>query len=332
MAAPLLALGLLGVAQPAAAHVSYTDLSNPAVSPGGVNGGSFSNSAWFAGTTAALGDSHSLAGGVFFRFHLSQASYVTITLTDTFSSGLLNPAFTVYRGILPDEAHDDAPFDPLNPAHLVLSPPPPHVVKDASPVDDGVTTDWAGRVSPFRDTANLTFTGQFDALGSWSMANETGDWAVVAYVAHAPPTGGNAVTLGGLALAAGDYTIAAAGGTNCTGNPACMITSIDGTISFQATPAPDADADGVPDSLDNCRLVANADQYDADHDGYGNICDADLNNSGLVTSADFTILRAKINTADPVADLNHSGLVTSADFTLLRPRINSAPGPSGLHP
>jgi subtilisin family serine protease len=36
---------------------------------------------------------------------------------------------------------------------------------------------------------------------------------------------------------------------------------------------PDTDGDGVPDSADNCRSVANADQGDADQDLVGNACD-----------------------------------------------------------
>jgi hypothetical protein len=47
----------------------------------------------------------------------------------------------------------------------------------------------------------------------------------------------------------------------------------DGTLTFEE---PDADDDGVGDAIDNCTLVANADQLDADNDGYGNICDGVL--------------------------------------------------------
>ena len=94
----------------------------------------------------------------------------------------------------------------------------------------------------------------------------------------------------------------------------------------------DADADGVNDAVDNCAQAANADQYDADGDGYGNMCDADLNNSGLVTTADYTMLRNRLNTSDPVADLNHSGRVTTADYTILRNRLDTRPGPSGTTP
>ena len=109
----------------------------------------------------------------------------------------------------------------------------------------------------------------------------------------------------------------------------------------------DADADGVLDVADNCIGVPNGpfnpdaggnSQLDSNGDGFGNLCDADLNNSGLVTSADFAILRSVLNQSSgssPVAadaDLNGSGTVTTADFAILRARINLPPGPSGLIP
>lgn len=136
---------------------------------------------------------------------------------------------------------------------------------------------------------------------------------------------------------------------------------------------PDTDADGYTDSIDNCPVNANADQadtdgdgrgnvcdncsvlantlagnvpgtlipkyqLDSDGDGYGNACDADLNNSGLVTTADFGLLRSVLgeNAAESptaaAADINGSGQVTTADFGLLRARLGTAPGPSGVHP
>jgi hypothetical protein len=104
------------------------------------------------------------------------------------------------------------------------------------------------------------------------------------------------------------------------------------------TAAFDSDVDGVADPLDNCLLIPNSAQLDANGDGYGNICDADLNNSGLVTTADFAVLRSLLNlaaAASPAAaaaDLNGSGTVTTADFAILRNQLNLAPGPSGLHP
>jgi hypothetical protein len=40
------------------------------------------------------------------------------------------------------------------------------------------------------------------------------------------------------------------------------------------SPNVDSDGDGVPDSIDNCRTVANADQHDEDGDGVGDACDS----------------------------------------------------------
>ena len=114
------------------------------------------------------------------------------------------------------------------------------------------------------------------------------------------------------------------------------LASYDYATNLQIRTLPDTDGDGVPDSLDNCTLVANPTQLDSDHDGYGNACDADLNNSGTVTSADFGLMRSVLGQAagsSPLAaaaDLNGSGTVTSADFGLLRARLGTPPGPSGL--
>ena len=218
--------------RPAAAHVQYVDLSDPIVSPGGVNGASFSNFGWYAGTTATLGDTHELAGGVFFKFHLSQPGLVSITFSDDSGAGLINPAFSVYRGLLPDDGHDDAAIDPLNPRS---STPP--FAKIASPVDNGVTTDAYGRVSPFRDTAHVEYVGQFDALHTWSLGNESGDWSVIEYVTHVDPTGGNSVSLLNYYLGPGDYTIAAAGGSPCSG--LSCLENLPGTIRFSVAAVPE---------------------------------------------------------------------------------------------
>ena len=153
---------------------------------------------------------------------------------------------------------------------------------------------------------------------------------------------GTLLSLGSLDAASGAlYSVSTATGTatslSGTGLPygtGPIHFGVDGGLAF--APAPDTDSDSVPDVIDNCKLVANVNQLDANADGYGNICDADLNNSGTVTTADFGLLRsvlgqsASASATAAAADMNGSGTVTTADFGLLRARIGTAPGPSGL--
>ena len=88
---------------------------------------------------------------------------------------------------------------------------------------------------------------------------------------------------------------------------------------------------GVLDSIDNCTLVPNADQRDTDGDNYGNICDADLNQSGFVDAGDLGIFRSRYMSADPDADLNGDASVDAADLTIFRSLYRKPPGPSGYH-
>lgn len=53
----------------------------------------------------------------------------------------------------------------------------------------------------------------------------------------------------------------------------------------------DSDADGIPDASDNCSGISNADQIDANADGYGNVCDTDYDDNGSVGMSDFNALR-----------------------------------------
>lgn len=102
-------------------------------------------------------------------------------------------------------------------------------------------------------------------------------------------------------------------------------------------PPADGDGDGVPDAADNCSELANADQLDTNGDGYGNLCDADLNDNGTVNAGDLALFRVAFGSNgasanwNPHADFNGSGSVNAADLAIFRTRFGLPPGPSGFH-
>ncbi|MEO1574058.1 MAG: thrombospondin type 3 repeat-containing protein [Pseudomonadota bacterium] len=103
-----------------------------------------------------------------------------------------------------------------------------------------------------------------------------------------------------------------------------------GSAAYLATLSPDSDGDGVADSSDNCTLVANPDQRDTNGDGFGNACDADLNNDGVVNVLDLGELRLVFFGDDADADFNGDGAVNVIDLGILRAGFFLPPGPSGL--
>ncbi|MEY4428575.1 MAG: Gingipain precursor, partial [Pseudomonadota bacterium] len=109
------------------------------------------------------------------------------------------------------------------------------------------------------------------------------------------------------------------------------LAATDGQPAQAAFKESDTDGDGVPDSRDNCTQVSNPDQRDADGDGYGNACDADLNNDGIVNSLDVSAMRTAFGTANPAGDLNGDGAVNALDISLLRRLFGTRPGPSAFH-
>ncbi|MGF1644419.1 MAG: S8 family serine peptidase [Thiotrichales bacterium] len=96
--------------------------------------------------------------------------------------------------------------------------------------------------------------------------------------------------------------------------------------------ADDADADNIVASADNCLNVANPNQRDTDGDGYGNLCDADLNNDGMVNGLDLVLFRQRFLTNDPHADFNGDGFVNGLDLVMFRQMFLNPPGPSGRAP
>ncbi len=111
-----------------------------------------------------------------------------------------------------------------------------------------------------------------------------------------------------------------------------VITSAEFAGTVAAPPAPDADGDGVADNLDNCKLVANANQRNTDGDSFGNICDPDFNQNNVVDPADLSRLKSKLGTVSANEDLNGNGVVDPADLSLLKTYLGKAPGPTGIAP
>ena len=98
----------------------------------------------------------------------------------------------------------------------------------------------------------------------------------------------------------------------------------------------DLDLDGVCDAFDNCLEVENPSQVDSDQDGYGNFCDPDLNNDGIVGMPDFNALRQVYGEACTLgsgywqdADFNSDCLIGESDFGIYRSYVGGPPGPSG---
>lgn len=98
--------------------------------------------------------------------------------------------------------------------------------------------------------------------------------------------------------------------------------------SLGQPPFADQDNDGIPDFADNCLIVANTEQRDTDNDGYGNMCDPDLNNDLVVNLVDLGLLRAVTFSSDPDADFNGDGTVNVQDLGIMRTLFFQPPGPS----
>jgi hypothetical protein len=99
----------------------------------------------------------------------------------------------------------------------------------------------------------------------------------------------------------------------------------------------DTENDQTDDGRDNCINVKNTSQIDTDHDGYGNRCDADLNNNGVTNTQDYLLFRQRLGQLSTpptynIADLNGNGSVNAQDYLIFRSLLGSPPGPSALQP
>ena len=95
---------------------------------------------------------------------------------------------------------------------------------------------------------------------------------------------------------------------------------------------PDTDGDGVPDSADNCTLEANASQLDTNGDGYGNACDPDLDNNGVVNFLDSSVFSGLFGAGTGDGDFNGDGNTNFLDYAIFPDYFGGPPGPSGVAP
>jgi hypothetical protein len=112
--------------------------------------------------------------------------------------------------------------------------------------------------------------------------------------------------------------------------------AVESALFASATGTDDADGDGQPDSTDNCIDRSNADQLDSDLDGFGNACDADWNNDGVVGGSDYLVFSAAFGAIagdthyNPVVDSDGDGTIGGSDYLLFSAQFGTQPGPSGL--
>jgi len=112
-------------------------------------------------------------------------------------------------------------------------------------------------------------------------------------------------------------------GTNNSGNYALGLQCLFGSCNNLTTPLVCGD---------NCVDTPNPLQTDSDADGYGNSCDADLDNNGIVNFVDLNRFRSCFGTQDPACDLDDNGFINFADLNKLKQSFGTTPGPACSFP
>ena len=204
--------------------------------------------------------------------------------------------------------------------------------------------------APFMNSSNeiafyTTLDGTTSNRGIWIMKPGAPPRLIVRDNDSFDAGGGNIVTISdnGLFSLHFSYFNQSMSSGNQDGRPSAF--SDNGQVVFSATLTGigrsiliadplDTDNEGVRDNLDNCIDVANADQRDTDGDGYGNLCDGDLNNDGSTNTLDLNLYKlahrstvgdANYNTD---ADFNGDGTINTLDLNIYKSLHRNPPGPS----
>ena len=119
--------------------------------------------------------------------------------------------------------------------------------------------------------------------------------------------------------------------------PGCTGTDICNASGICIPSCLDTDLDGICNSIDNCYNTSNSGQQDTDHDGYGNICDCDLNQDWFVDQNDNNIfmLAWLSNSSSPNwnanADFDSDNVIGFMDFNILKQRLSKPVGDNSTY-
>ena len=131
--------------------------------------------------------------------------------------------------------------------------------------------------------------------------------------------------------------------TTCLDFDRDTILNISDNCPYTSNPdQSDVDSDGVGDACDNCVEVINPNQRDTNSDEddntsiegiqhYGNVCDGDFDNNGIVEIRDFILWRPyagqQTNPTNADMDMNGNGAIWTDDFIIWRGTYGKVPGP-----
>jgi len=209
--------------------------------------------------------------------------------------------------------------------HLLSSMQLQTIASTASPLvltrDDELTPEDEGRSFAF-----------VSGLGGQSIRDQEvfGDWFASVYTSN---QGAQPGALFGVFHVGGDPRLARFYFKDVAGN---VIDEFHVRSEVGVVDCADADSDGVCDAADDCSARANHGQLDTDFDGYGNACDGDFGNDGVVGLGDLLTLLRGFGASlggpnyDPELDTNGDGGIGLNDFLVLAPSFGDPPGPSGL--